>query len=95
MKAWSLLLLGGGIAVGTCLAGGHAARSRPADGTVIWVYYTSLCSAPGDSSSCTEIKQSVRRAFETEDACSAYRNIDLSQANNPRLLGSCLRQHEA
>ena len=95
MKARSLLLLGGGITVAGCLAYGQVARSSPADDSIIWVYYTSLCETPGDSRSCTEIRQSVRRAFENEQACSAYRDIDLSRADNPRLLGSCLRQHEA
>jgi hypothetical protein len=95
MKARSILLLGGGITVAASLAYGHVARSKPTDDAAIWVYYTSLCQTPGDTTSCTEIKQPVRRAFESEQACSAYRAIDLDRANNPRLLGSCLRQHEA
>jgi hypothetical protein len=89
------LPLGGAAIVAGFLAYGHTAPAQAPGGTIIWVYYTSLCAAPGDDSACTEIKQPVRRSFDSLEACSAYRDTDLGRAANPRVLGSCLRQHEA
>jgi hypothetical protein len=88
------LLLGGVSVIVGFLLFGHVARSRPSDSKVVWVYYTSLCETPGDSTTCTEEKQVARRAFDSVEACAAYRDIDLGHFNNPRLMGSCLRQHE-
>ena len=73
---------------------GPVARSGQDSDRVIWVYYTSLCVNPGDTSDCTEVKQTNRRAFDSQEACSAYRDIDLSHHRDPHLMGSCLRQHE-
>lgn len=89
------LPLCGAAAVAGFLAYGHTVSTPAANDRVIWVYYTSLCVRPGDASECTEVKQSVRRAFDSLETCSAYRDADLRQAGNPRLLGNCQRQHEA
>jgi hypothetical protein len=95
------LPLAAAFAFGGFLALGHATPSRASasDATagrgIVWVYYTSLCAAPGDSSDCKQVSVPARRSFPSLEACSAFRNVDLSQNHNPRLLGSCLRQREA
>lgn len=61
----------------------------------VWVYYTSICAKAGDSSDCQIVKVPVRPRFTTAEACSAHRDVDLSEKANPRLMGSCLRQFEA
>jgi hypothetical protein len=94
MRPRALLPLAGVTAVLSLLAFGYA-QSNPSEPAAIWVYYTSMCERPGDASACTEIPQPVRRSFDSLEACSAYRNADLGKAANPRLMGSCLRQHEA
>jgi hypothetical protein len=75
-----------------------AALSTPStipERSIVWVYYTSLCEKPLDTSNCRQIPQPVRPAFNSLEACSAYREADLAAARNPRLLGSCLKQREA
>jgi hypothetical protein len=89
-----LPLAGAGL-VATLLAGRHGTSSDPPDQGVVWVYYTSLCAEPGDNRACSEIRQPIRQAFDRLEACDAYRTRDLDRAGNPRLLGSCLRLHEA
>jgi predicted ATPase len=95
LKSRLCLLLGGAAAVAGFLAYGRTVSVPPSNDRVVWVYFASLCAAPGDASDCTEIKQPIRRAFASQEACSAYRDVDLNHLANPRLLGSCLRQHEA
>jgi len=106
MKLSSLLQhlylpLAAAFAFGGFLALGHATPSRTVaeqafeNHGIVWVYYTSVCAKPGDSSHCRQTSTSFRPSFPSLQACSAFRDADLSQHGNPRLLGSCLRQREA
>jgi hypothetical protein len=72
---------------------GGPARLPEGDG-VVFVYFPSLCQAPGDSSNCREISHAARPGFESMAACSAYADVQLRRENNPRLMASCLRQRE-
>ena len=87
------LSLAAALAVASVL-GAHRGTSSPGLEGVIYVYYGSLCAAPGDSSACEEIARSHRPSFESMAACWAYADVELSRAQNPRLLASCLRQRE-
>jgi hypothetical protein len=73
-------------------------RSGPApdpEGTgVVYVYFPSLCAAPGDKRDCREIPQPSRPSFESMAACSAYADVELREARNPRLLATCMKQRE-
>jgi len=90
------LLFGTGVlAVTGLLAMGHTSAPPPADEGVVWVYFESMCENPGDSSVCTEIVTPIRQAFGSMEACGEHRDRALAAANDPRLMGSCLRQHEA
>jgi hypothetical protein len=90
------LLFGTGVlSVTGLLVMGHTAAPSPPDEGVVWVYFESVCARPGDSSDCTEIKTPVRRSFDSFEACDAYGDKALAEANDPRRLASCLRQHEA
>jgi hypothetical protein len=62
---------------------------------VIWVYTTALCERPGDASACTIVAGAERPAFDSHQACDAPREVDLARAANPRLLGTCRKQHQA
>ena len=75
----------------------HRGSSAPSLGSgegVVFVYFPSLCAAPGDSSNCREIPGPARPGFSTMEACSAYADVQLQQENNPRLMASCMRQRE-
>ena len=61
----------------------------------IWVYYTSLCAAPGDSSDCKRVESHPWPGFPSHESCAAFRATDLARAANPRLMGTCERLHEA
>jgi hypothetical protein len=89
------LALGGALVVAAVLVTHRAgpAPSPEGDG-VIFVYFPSLCAAPGDSSNCREIPHPERPAFGTMAACSAYADVQLRQENNPRLMASCMKQRE-
>ncbi len=78
------------------LASGHAATPQPpSDEGVVWVYYAAMCAQPGDASDCRVIRNGVRTAFDSFEACDRYRNDALHQAADPRLMGTCAKQHEA
>lgn len=72
----------------------HRVPDRPDDG-VVWIYISALCAAAGDPSDCRPTGPSTIRTFDSRDACAAYLDAELSQAANPRLMGSCLRKLEA
>jgi hypothetical protein len=61
---------------------------------VVYVYFSSLCSAAGDSSDCQKLPQTYRPAFESMAACSAYADVELGREHNPKLMASCLRLRE-
>lgn len=65
------------------------------ENSIIWVYYTSQCSKPLDSSDCHEVPQRVRPAFDSLEACADHRESDLSAIADQRVMGSCLKQREA
>jgi hypothetical protein len=89
------LALGGALAV-TAVLVTHRGGSipGPAGDRVIFVYFPSLCAAPGDSSNCQEIPRPERPAFKTMAACSAYAEVQLRHEHNPRIMASCMKQWE-
>jgi hypothetical protein len=91
----SCLALGGALTIAAVLVAhrGGPVPSQEADG-VIFVYFPSLCAAPGDASNCREIPRPARPAFNTMAACWAYADVQLRQENNPRLMASCMKQRE-
>src|ERR1700722_1639832 len=93
-KRLCLAVGGAGIIAG--VLGTHRGGPVPSpDGDgVVFVYFPSLCAAPGDSSNCREIPHPERPAFSTMAACSAYADVQLRQENNPRLMASCMKQRE-
>jgi hypothetical protein len=60
----------------------------------VFVYLPSIFAAPGDASNCREIPQPSRPGFTSMAACSAFADVELRRENNPRLMGSCMRQRE-
>ena len=66
----------------------------PQGESVVFVYFPSLCAAPGDSTDCHEIPRPARPAFDSMAACSAYADAQLRRENNPRLMASCMKQRE-
>jgi len=66
----------------------------PEGNGVVFVYFPSLCAAPGDASDCREIPRPSRPAFSTMAECSAYADVELRRENNPRLMASCMKQRE-
>jgi hypothetical protein len=95
MKARFCLSLGAALAVTTVLVA-HRAGPAPdaAQAGVVYVYFPSLCAAPGDPRDCHEISQPARPSFESMAACSAYADVQLGRENNPKLMASCMRQRE-
>lgn len=85
------LVIGGGFA----LAEAQPKTAITISPDAVWVYYTSLCARPGDASECTVVQTSQRPTFGSHQACSAHRDSDLGREPNPRLMGSCQKQHEA
>ena len=61
---------------------------------VVYVYFPSLCAAPGDTRDCKEIHQPARPSFESMAACSMHADDELKREHNPRLLASCMRVRE-
>jgi hypothetical protein len=61
---------------------------------IVFVYFPSLCAAPGDSRDCHEIPRDARPAFDSMAACSAYADVRLREENNPSLMASCMKQRE-
>lgn len=89
------LAFGGALVVAAVLAThrGGPAPSPEGDG-VVFVYFPSLCAAPGDATHCREIPQPSRPAFSSMAACSAYADVQLRLENNPRVMASCMKQRE-
>ncbi len=89
------LSFGAALAVtGTLVANRGETVTNPEGPGIVFVYFPSLCAAPGDSRDCQEIKQSSRPSFNSMAACSAYADIQLRNENNPRLMASCMKQRE-
>jgi hypothetical protein len=66
----------------------------PLNAGVVYVYFPSLCAAPGDSNDCREIPQPKRPSFESMEACSAHADVELRRDHDPRVMASCMRQRE-
>jgi hypothetical protein len=62
---------------------------------VIYVYFPSLCAAPGDARDCHEMRQPVRPSFESMAACSAFADVELRREHDPRVMASCMKEREA
>lgn len=90
------LSLGAAMAVASVLVTHRGAPAENLQGSgIVFVYFPSLCAAPGDSSDCHELPQPARPAFATMEACSAYADVELRKANNPRQMASCMKQRES
>ena len=89
------LSIGAALAVTSVLI---AERSGPAPNPegvgVVYVYFPSLCAAPGDPRDCHEIPRPSRPSFSSMAACSAHADDELRQEQNPRLMASCMKQRE-
>ena len=96
MKIRTVALFGAAlsIAVFIGLHRGNDVRNIEGDG-VVFVYFPSQCAKAGDPSDCHEIKQYIRPSFPTQVDCLKHADIDLSEANDPARLGSCLKQRES
>lgn len=89
------LAFGAALAVASVLLTHRGGPAPNAEGAgIVYVYFPSLCAAPGDSRDCHEITQPARPAFDSMAACSAYADIQLRHEHNPRLMASCMRQRE-
>lgn len=72
----------------------HRVPHQP-DGGMVWVYVPALCAVPGDASDCRPTAVSTIRTFDSRESCVAHLDAALSDADNPRFMGSCLRRPEA
>jgi hypothetical protein len=89
------LSLGAALAVTAVLVTHRDGPAPKGDGAgVVFVYFPSLCAAPGNSSDCHEIRRPVRPAFGSMAACSAYADEQLRRENNPKMMASCMKQRE-
>jgi hypothetical protein len=89
------LSFGAALTVASVLVSQRAGPAPDPEGVgIVYVYFPSLCAAPGDSRDCRELPRPARPAFESMAACSAYADTELRQAHNPRLMASCLKQRE-
>jgi hypothetical protein len=89
------LSLGAALAVTSVLVTHRGEPAPNPEGAgVVYVYFPSLCAAPGDARDCHERRQPIRPAFGSMAACSAYADAQLREEHNPKLLASCLRQSE-
>jgi len=61
---------------------------------IIYVYFPSLCAAPGDASNCKELPRPSRPAFSSMAACSAFADAELKSEHDPRVMASCMKQRE-
>jgi hypothetical protein len=90
------LSLGAAMAVASVLVTHRGAPAESVEGPgVVFVYFPSLCAAPGDSRDCHEMPRPVRPAFDSMAACSAYADVELRKANDPKQMASCMKQREA
>jgi hypothetical protein len=90
------LSIGAALAVTSVLVAQRAGPAPDPEGAgIVYVYFPSLCAAPGDSRDCREISRPSRPAFETMAACSAHADIELRRESNPRLMASCMKERES
>jgi len=95
MTARFCLGIGAALAFASVLGAQRSGPTPSEEGQgVVYVYFSSLCAAPGDARDCQEVPQTVRPSFESMAACGAHANGVLSQEHNPRLLASCMRVRE-
>lgn len=89
------LAIGGALIVAAVLMTHRSGPAPSPDGDgVVFVYFPSLCAAPGDATNCREIPGPARPAFSSMAACSAYADVQLRNEHNPRIMASCLKQWE-
>ena len=89
------LSLAAALAVTSVLVTQHAGVAANPEGEgIVYVYFPSLCAAPGDARDCREIAQTHRPSFESMAACWVHADAELARAGDPRLLASCLKQRE-
>ena len=89
------LAFGAALAVAGVLGSQSSGSAQSAENAgVVFVYFPSLCAAPGDSRDCREIPQPKRPSFDSMAACSAHADAELRQVHDPRVMASCMRQRE-
>lgn len=89
------LSLGAALALaGVLIAHRNGPTPDPEGEGVVYVYYPSLCAAPGDARECREVGQSIRPVFDSMAACAAHADVELNRERDPRLMASCLKQRE-
>jgi hypothetical protein len=89
------LSIGAALAVASVLVTHRADSASNLEGAgIVFVYFPSLCAAPGDSRDCHEIRQPARPSFGSMAACSAYADVELKQVHNPKVMASCMKQRE-
>jgi hypothetical protein len=90
------LSLGAALAVTSVLISERGGSITNLEGAgVVYVYFPSMCAAPGDASDCHEMARPERPAFSSMAECSAYADVELQRENNPRLLASCMKERES
>jgi hypothetical protein len=89
------LSFGLALAVTTVLVTHRGAPAGNLEGPgIVYVYFPSLCAAPGDASDCKEIPSPSRPAFSSMAACSAHADVELKNEHNPRVMASCMKVRE-
>ena len=89
------LSLGAALAVTTVMATHRDGSGQALDGPgMVYVYFPSMCPEARVERDCKEIPGNARPSFDTMAACSAFADVELKTAGNPRLLANCLRIHE-
>ena len=89
------LSLGAALAVTSVLVGrSGGAAPNPEGAGIVFVYFPSMCAAPGDATNCHEIPRPARPGFESMAACSAYADTQLRLEQNPRVMASCMKERE-
>ncbi len=87
--------IGAALAFASVLGARTSGPAPTAEGQgVVYVYFSSVCAAPGDARDCKELPQPVRPSFESMAACTAHANVVLGEQHNPRLLASCMKVRE-
>jgi hypothetical protein len=83
------------LAVTTVLVTHRGAPAGDLEGPgIVYVYFPSMCAAPGDPRDCREIPRPARPSFDSMAACSAYADVELQNAHDPRVMASCMKQRE-
>lgn len=95
MNARFCLSIGAALSIATVLGvQRNGPVPTPGGAGAVYVYFPSLCEKPGDATRCEEIRRPDRPSFESMEKCTAHADDELKQANNPRMMASCLRQRE-